>query len=99
MENRNIPIANCIFTPTITTALFFIAILTFRAQFAGGTDIYLWAGFGSLLAAALGFGVGWGFRHSEQYNYCLRWLMGGLMILLIVLALILTIHDITLMME
>ena len=99
MENRNIPIANCIFTPTITTALFFIGVLTFRAQFTDGAEIILWAGFGSLFAAGLGFGIGWGFRHSLKYNYYLRWMLGGLMALLIVLALILTIHDIALLLE
>lgn len=99
MINRNIPIANCIFTPTITTALFFIGVLALRAQFTEGTQIFLWAGLGCLVAAGLGFGLGWFFRKSERYNYVLRWLVGGLMLLLIGLALILTLRDIALLFE
>ena len=97
MQNRNIPIANCIFTPTLTTALFFIGFLAFRPASLQGGTIYLWAAGGSLLAALIGFIIGWNFRRSDVLNVLLRWLIAALMGLLILLAVYMTIRDIRLM--
>jgi hypothetical protein len=99
MQNRNIPIANCIFTPTVTTALAFIAVLSFRREIEQVAHIYLWAGIGCLVAAVFGFVVGWSFRNSERYNYLLRWLLGSLMVLLIGLAFVMTLRDVALLLE
>ena len=93
MENRNIPIANCIFAPTLLTAGFFIAFLVWRPALGSGELIYAWAAAGSLGAAGLGLFVGWSFRRSTRFNYALRWLMTLLMIGLIVLALWMTMRD------
>ena len=93
MDNRNIPIANCIFAPTLLTALFFIAFLTWRPGLGSGEVVYAWAAAGSLAAAGLGLIVGWSFRRSTRFNYALRWLITLLMIGLIVLALLMTMRD------
>ena len=81
--DRNISIANCIFTPTIATAGFFISFLIMLPRSLSGEQIYLIGGLGSLGAAIVGWVIGYRYRHSLRLNLILRWLMMLLMVSLI----------------
>lgn len=94
MQNSNIPIANCIFTPTVACGTFFISFLGFHPKSMSGDAIIMWAAIGSLVAVFIGIGIGWCFRNSESYNLLLRWLIGGLMAFLVLYALYSSYRDI-----
>lgn len=83
--------------PTMTTALFFIGFLALRPASMDGGALYLWAAGGCLIAALIGFIIGWNYRHSNGLNLLLRWLIAALMGVLILLALYMTVRDIRLM--
>ena len=91
--DRNISIANCIFTPTIATAGFFISFLLQLPRSLSGEQIYLVGGLGSLSAAIAGWVLGYRYRRSERLNLILRWLMMLLMAALIGIAAYLSFVD------
>ena len=51
-----------------------------------GEWLYLWAGLGSVAAALIGFGVGYRYRHSEALNLLIRWLLLGLVLVMVAYA-------------
>ncbi len=94
--NRNVTIANCIFGPTITTAIFFITFLFFLPRHLPGEQIYWIGGVGSVVAAFLGWVVAFRYRESEGLNLVIRWLMMILMATLVLFAAYFSFRDLKL---